>query len=163
PLSLILCLAYTRIALSQPSSPKTATPGQSQENSAPSKREGAITGRVIGPDGRPMADAQIYAAKISEKPGSGVSAISDDEGGFRLTGLLSGTYTINAYAPGYVSADIPRESNLHRVGENLTINLVIGGVITGRVTDEIGEPMVGVYIQSQRVRDSEGKMLGSGI
>jgi protocatechuate 3,4-dioxygenase beta subunit len=161
PLSIILLLAFPQMALAQTPSAETLTPSQFQENSPRPKREGAIIGRVIGPDGRPMAGAQINAYRISEKFGSNVSAVSDEDGAFRLTGLLSGTYTVNAYAPGHVSADIPRESNLHRVGENLTLNLVKGGEITGRVTDETGEPLVGVSVGSQRLRDSEGKRLGS--
>jgi len=46
---------------------------------------------------------------------------------------------------------------MHRIGENVTITLIKGGVITGRVTDEFGEPMVGALVTAFRVRTLEGQ------
>src|SRR5262249_21221877 len=44
----------------------------------------------------------------------------------------------------------------YRVGENVIIQMVRGGVITGRVTDEFGAPVVGARVSANRVRDPEG-------
>src|SRR5262249_3891908 len=110
-----------------------------------------------GPDGQPTADAGVSSYRISEKIIFARSVASDDEGNFRLTGLLPGAYLLNAYALGYVAAETSTENEIHRIGENVTISLVKGGVITGRVTDETGEPLVGVGVLPKRLRDLEGK------
>jgi hypothetical protein len=79
----------------------------------------------------------------------------DADGNFKVTGLSHGVYSIVAQAPGYVSAQ--ELSRKYRVGESVIIRMARGGVITGRVTDEFGEPMVGVQVSADRVADSEGK------
>src|SRR5262249_52000573 len=81
-------------------------------------------------------------------------------GNFKLTGLSPGAYILNAQAPGYVASDVSTENAIHRIGEDVTINLVKGGVITGRVTDEAGEPIVGVSVFSSRLRGLESKSRG---
>src|SRR5262249_1336932 len=79
----------------------------------------------------------------------------DADGNFKVMGLSHGVYLIAAQAPGYVSVqDLSRK---YRVGESVIIRMARGGVITGRVTDEFGEPMVGVPVAADRVADSEGK------
>ena len=142
-----------------PSSP--APSSQTERNPARQNREGAITGRVTGPDGRPMADARVVALRISQRPGSAHSAAGDDDGNFKLASLSPGIYILLAYAPGYVSAETPSENAIHRIGENLTIRMIKGGVITGRVTDEAGEPVVGVGVKCHRLRNPEGRMTDS--
>jgi hypothetical protein len=127
------------------------------------KREGDITGRVIGPDGQPMADASVFAYRIGERLGRGHSATVDDDGNFKLTGLSPSTYILSARAPGYVFDDPPIEDNIHRIGEHVTIRMVKGGVITGRVTDETGEPLVGVIVRPRRLRDPDGKPAISSV
>src|SRR5262249_46828194 len=154
PLLIILCAAFARIAPAQQAPAKTASSNQTERKS---KREGEITGHVIGPDGQPVPGVRISTHRIGERAWSSPSAASDDDGNFKLTGLAPGAYAISAYAPGYVAAEFPSENAIHRIGENVTINLVKGGVITGRVTDETGEPIVNVSVLSYRLRDLESK------
>jgi len=155
PLLILLCAAFARIAPAQQSPAKTASSNQTERKP---KREGEITGRVIGPDGQPAPGVRISAHRIGDRAWSRPSAASDVDGNFKLTGLAPGAYAIFAYAPGYVAAELPSENAIHRIGENVTINLVKGGVITGRVTDETGEPIVGVSVLSHRLRDPESKI-----
>src|SRR5215475_4321674 len=158
PLLILLCATFARIAPAQQAPVKTESTNQTDQSA---KRKGAITGRIIGPDGQPAPDAAVFASRISERPGPGQSAASDDIGNFKLTGLTPGAYILSASAPGYVAAEIPAENAVHRIGENVTISLVKGGVITGRVTEETGEPIVGAIVESHRLRDPEGKTTGS--
>src|SRR5262249_32230228 len=44
----------------------------------------------------------------------------------------------------------------YRVGDSITITLIKGGVITGRVTNPDGQPMVGAEVSATMVRDAEG-------
>jgi len=128
-----------------------------------SKVGGAITGRIIGADGQPVADADVFAHRISENTSLASSTASDENGNFKLTGLSPGAYVLTAQAPGYISADLPVENAIHRIGENVIISLVKGGVITGRVTDEAGESLVGVTVSTYRLRDPEGPTMGSQV
>ncbi len=121
------------------------------------RRDGVITVRVVNDTGQPIAGAPILVEKVGDKGMSGLRiGNADDEGAFKATGLGPGSYTISTIVPGYVVAMTDSERNHHHPGENVTINLVKGGVITGRVTDAYGEPMVGVGVKAVKVRDLEG-------
>jgi hypothetical protein len=121
------------------------------------KREGVISGRVIADDGQPMGGAQVTAVGAGKSPLTiaGQTTNCDADGNFKVTGLSHGVYSIVAWAPGYVP--VQDQSRKYRIGESVIIRMARGGVITGRVTDEFGEPMVGVRVAADRVRDSEGK------
>jgi hypothetical protein len=121
------------------------------------QRNGEITGRVVADDGQPMGGAQVIALSLGKsRVTGGTQMIScDAEGNFKLTGLSSGVYSLLARSPGYVS--VQDQSRNYRIGENVIIRMSRGGVITGRVTDEFGEPTVGVSVSADRVRDSEGQ------
>jgi hypothetical protein len=120
------------------------------------KREGVISGRVIADDGQPMGGAQVTAVGAGKSPLTiaGQTTNCDADGNFKVTGLSHGVYSIVAWAPGYVP--VQDQSRKYRIGESVIIRMARGGVITGRVTDEFGEPMVGVRVAADRVRDSEG-------
>lgn len=121
------------------------------------KREGVISGRVVADDGQPMGGAQVVAVSVGRPPVMGASQMTscDADGSFKVTGLSHGVYSIVARAPGYVL--VQDQSRKYRMGESAIIRMARGGVITGRVTDEFGEPMVGVRVSADRLRDSDGK------
>src|SRR5262245_48575470 len=120
------------------------------------RRDGVIAGRVVNDAGRPVPGAQIFVIKAGVKLDSGRQfSTADDEGNFSATGLAPGSYKISAYVPGYVVAGAEADRDYHRPGENVTINLIRGGVLTGRVTDSYGEPMAGVCVEAIKVRKLE--------
>src|SRR5215471_11059570 len=160
PILILLCAAFARMAFAQQPPARTASADQTGRRL---KRENVITGRVIGPDGQLVADAIVFAYRIGERLGRGHSATVDDDGNFKMIGLSPTAYVFSARAPGYVFADLPIEDNVHRIGENVTIRMVKGGVITGRVTDETGEPLVGVAVRPHRLRDPQGNPAISSV
>ena len=119
----------------------------------PSNRFGAISGRVVTEDGQPVDGAMVQLSGAS----SPKIATSDSEGNFNFAGLTPAVYRLSANSPGYVT---PAESGgaapIARIGESINLTLVKGGVITGRVTDANGEPVVAIAVRAIRVRDSEG-------
>jgi hypothetical protein len=121
------------------------------------RREGAISGRVVADDGQPMGAAQVMALPVGKRQIMGLAQMTncDADGNFKVTGLVSGVYSLMARAPGYVY--IQDQTRKYRIGESVIIRMSRGGVITGRLTDEFGEPMVGVRVSADRVRDSEGQ------
>jgi len=154
---ILLCAASVRVAIAQAGSKENS------EAAPQTRRYGVITGRVVNDAGRPVAGAPILVIKSGVKITSGMqTSTADDEGNFKVTGLGLGSYMIYANVPGYVIARADSESDYLRPGASVTINLVKGGVITGRVTDSYGEPMVGVRAQAFKVRELEGgqKYLG---
>lgn len=124
--------------------------------------KGSITGRVLGDDGQPIPNATIIAFSQSGARGNNSSgATSDATGKFTLGNLDPGAYNLNAYAPGYVlDADFmaePAERKYYYVGDTATLRLVKGSVITGKVTDANGDPLVGARVSVLRVRRPDGR------
>src|SRR5262245_26168496 len=158
-LLILLCSTPLRGAIAQTG----ANEGANAARQAP--HDGVITGRVINDSGRPVAGAPILLIRAGVKITSGVqTATADDEGNFNATGLGPGSYLIYTNVPGYVVTRTGSDRDYHRPGENLTINLIRGGVITGRVIDQYGEPMVGVRVQAVKVRDLiEGRRLSESF
>ena len=74
---------------------------------------------------------------------------TDQEGYYRISNLAAGSYTVNASAPAFVVADAKDSGKLKTVlvGDDENVDginfaLVRGGVITGRITDADGHPLV---------------------
>ena len=131
------------------------------EGPASLKRSGMISGLVVVEGGQPSTDSQIQAVPVGGKPDEIHQTSCDNNGNFKFTGLRSGAYLIRASIPGYVPLRSTREPEVYRVGERVTINMVKGGVITGRVTDAFGEPMVKIRVTPQLVRDPDGRRISS--
>lgn len=130
---------------------------------------GSITGRVMN-EGDPAPFANVIVSPVGGRgpgPGAGPgpggisrNATADAEGNFRVDGLPPILWRISAVAPGYVTDVQPDEGAnqaYHRVGDNVTIQVVKGGVITGRVLSAAGEPLIAVRVSAQIVRDAQGQ------
>src|SRR5262249_51369677 len=127
---------------------------------------GAITGRVVADDGQPVRHA---AVSISSLGGGGRSAgrltvVSDEDGNFQAEGLDPVPYTISATAPGLLlDPKKRRETNYSFIGQPVTITMMRGGVITGKVTSPTGEPIIRIAVRAVRVRDENGRPDNTGV
>lgn len=133
--------------------------GSALAQTVDSKSKGVITGRVVGEDGQPLAGASVQA---SSRTGTTRTAISAEDGSFRLTGLSPTNYTLTAHLRAYVMAPLTGaagEPQFFRDGDSATITLVKGGVITGRVTDSNGDAIPGLQIRAVRLKTDEGKLV----
>jgi protocatechuate 3,4-dioxygenase beta subunit len=143
--ALVLCAA---VASAQEAGSETQTP-------APT---GQITGRVIGEDGQPLPYAGVFARSLRRKFSN---ATSDADGRFTINNLERGVYDINGRLPGYYDASVlaPERGGriYHQPGDALTIRMRKGGVITGRVSDAEGKPVIAVHVSAVRLRDAEGR------
>ncbi|HEX3529928.1 MAG TPA: carboxypeptidase regulatory-like domain-containing protein [Thermoanaerobaculia bacterium] len=93
-----------------------------------------LTGRVVGPEGRPVAGAWVEAARSQE-------AETDGDGRFRLAGLPSGaTVSLLARAPGR------RGALTTATAGPVEIRLTAAATLEGRVTDAGGHPTAGVPV-----------------
>jgi protocatechuate 3,4-dioxygenase beta subunit len=116
-----------------------------------------ITGRVLAEGGRAVAGADVRV--WSRAGGTSHVVASDDEGRFVVTDVAPGAYSVDAEAPAYVSETERGDAPIVRPGEDVTVRLVRGAVITGKVTDAEGAPVVAVPVRAIRTRDGRGRPL----
>jgi Carboxypeptidase regulatory-like domain len=127
---------------------------------------GAIAGRVVTDDGQPIRHATI---NISSVGGEGrragrLTVVSDEDGNFQAEGLDSVPYVISATAPGYVLVPNKRgETNYSFAGQAVTVTMIRGGVITGKVTSATGDPLIRIAVRAIRVRDEDGRPDNTGV
>jgi hypothetical protein len=120
-----------------------------------------ISGSVVM-NGETARGVLVYLHPISSptpsNPDAYLRARTDEGGHFRITGVAAGDYFIIPLAPGFIysGGDEPglRRKTL-KVSEgvnveNIDIELYRGGVITGRVTDSQGRPLVGKQVLLSR-------------
>lgn len=139
---------------------------RSQDRGREARRRGetgSISGRVITDAGQPVSNAAITVRGAGRSASGYRAAATDDDGRFQVDDLQSGAYTVIARAPGFAVAQDDDDSSRrphYRLGDSITITMMKGAVITGRVTTAGGEPVVAAPVRALRVRDVEGKRIG---
>ncbi|MBO0857762.1 MAG: carboxypeptidase regulatory-like domain-containing protein [Chloracidobacterium sp.] len=163
--SVILLTAAT-VETQDLGSPQTAPANSDSAKTPQGFKAGSIKGRVVGEDGKPMANVPVTAAPIgrgaARRPGlsgQGAQTNSDDDGLFEFEGLAPASYAISASAPGFITPPIADENgpSVYRAGDVANITLVRGGVITGKVLNASGSPLTGVSVNAIRVGGLEGE------
>jgi hypothetical protein len=112
-----------------------------------------IEGRVLTPAGEPIRGAQIAVNGRSQ-----AAAITGDDGSFVLPDLSPGTgYNVIAKRTGfldtrYTSTTAPTPTLTLEPDQvlKITIQMLPQAVITGRVTNQAGDPEVNATVQLQR-------------
>ena len=116
---------------------------------------GLISGKIVNEAGQPLAGAAVYVRPLNPSNPARTTT-SDAEGNFRVNNLDPGLYTIIANAPAY-TLDSAAGPTYYRIGDSVRLQMIRGGVITGTVTNALGDPVVGVRIRAARVRDAKGQ------
>jgi RNA polymerase sigma factor (sigma-70 family) len=108
-----------------------------------------LTGRVLSPDGTPVAGARLYLLGGSkEDTAAKVRATTDPDGRFRLSAARD-RQPLVAVADGYGPA---WTGDFSKPGD-LTLRLVADDVpITGRILDLQGKPMAGVTLKPHALK-----------
>ncbi|MGH9837341.1 MAG: hypothetical protein ACREEM_00980 [Blastocatellia bacterium] len=128
-------------------------------------RTASVSGRVTIA-GKPAANAMVTIEEFTR--GSGDAKIlpggivqprifakvrTGGDGRYRITGLAEGHYRIRALSNAYVSKRVDRgeEGQITlddgEAREDVNFEFVLGGVVTGRVTDAEGRPLIASGIQ----------------
>ncbi len=148
--------------------PRAARPGED-----PNKGTSTLRGWVTAGDtGNPLRRALIRAT--SQDGRGGGMAVTDGDGRFEIKDLPAGRYTLSASKAGYVGMSYgqrrPEQQGTlldilegQRV-EKIALSLPRGGVITGTVLDEFGEPVAGARVSTHRFRYVSGarRLMASG-
>lgn len=120
---------------------------------------GVLRGRVIAEDGSGLPNVTVSIGTIggsrSGRPGT---TLTDEDGLFQFSGLPYARYRVFAQSSGVYVQPLPEQGMWaeHLPGENVTITMIRGGVITGRVTSSAGEPIIGIQVSAIRVRNEDG-------
>jgi protocatechuate 3,4-dioxygenase beta subunit len=141
------------------------------QNPAVNKAAATVSGRItIG--GQPASGIKALLKKRDDQGNHSGNlqspasiATTDADGRYWITNLTAGSYRISVHAPAYV---IEEESRLsYEYGKTVTVgegeeivgvdfSLTRGGVITGKVTDEYGKPVIAEGVGAFRL-DRQGK------
>jgi hypothetical protein len=119
-----------------------------------STKLGSIKGRVLS-DGQAVTNATVSVSSVNS-PSQTRGVPTNDNGDFEVKGLDSGVYRVRVSAPAYVSVPAEPEQEIHRVGDSVTLNMIKGGVITGKIVTSDDDPVVGVRVSALMIRDSSG-------
>ena len=113
-----------------------------------SKATASIAGRVTIGD-QPAPGVTVVVTNINSPQMLIGQAVSDSEGKYRIAGLIPGQTSVSAVAPTYVMPVSPMFSSGRTLNlsadeavEGIDFKLTRGGVITGRVTDADGRPVI---------------------
>ena len=126
---------------------------------------GRILGRVVSTDtGGPLRRAQVRltAPEIGVK-----TALTDAEGRFEFRELPAARFTLNASKSGYVNVQYgqtrpfeqgrPIELADKQVLDKADVAMPRGGVISGRIVDEFGDPLPDALVSAMRQTWSNGR------
>jgi hypothetical protein len=90
----------------------------------------------------------------SDSRNEGQTVRTDEDGSFSFDAIADKPYTVTVYG-----FEDPATGQYHLPGENITIAVERGGVITGRVTGVQGEPLAGIQVQAKCIRGKGDKPL----
>ncbi len=162
----LLATVGTAVALSAQALPTVSVqtpstlPLQAPAAARPAPGKNVVVGRVVdGETGAPVSSAVVA---ISVVPPTSRAApervLTDARGRFFFTGVTAGSFTLTASKPGWIEGAAgrrrpggPSDSVEVRDGQprpEIAIPLWRFAVISGRVSDEVGEPLVGVDVRA---------------
>jgi len=149
----------------QPAAPPVPPRGAIPTRDAVAARKGTavLRGQVIDArTGSPIRRARVTV--ISPAMSTPV-AQTDAEGRFEIRDLVAGKHMIDVAKTGYLSVVASNDGKRPppvEIGEGQTIEKIVialakGGVISGQVLDEFGEPQIGAEMRVMRYRYMDGQ------
>lgn len=179
PLVLILviplALSAQGTAPGRAASPRGGPAGTQQPPPPPTPAAdlAAIEGQVFNAlGGTPLRKATISMNRQNSSPlPSGArgnySATTDASGHFSITGIEPGTYRVNANHTGYLgmqynarkpeSGGTPLNLGKAQKMTGVDFRLTPHGVVSGKITDDDGDPLEGVQVQIMRLTYNQGR------
>lgn len=149
----------------QPTQPGQTQPSTRSPARAPRPGESApmgsavIRGQVLAADtGAPVRRAQVRI--VSPESRSGGTTSTNNDGSFEVKNLAAGRYTVIVSKGGFVAMQFgqrrpnepgtPIELGDGQTAERVNFALLRGGVIAGRIVDDLGEPVSGASVAAMR-------------
>ena len=152
----------TCLSFGQNGRPTQTTPPQAPPAAAASYR---IAGRTVSAaDGHPLEGATVLIVNTkTQKPVA--STLSGEDGGFAFTDLRADKYSLQAVKTAYLTSAYDQHENFSTAivtgagldTESLVLRMTPAAILSGRVTDESGDPVRGVSVRLHRENRDEGR------
>ncbi len=119
-----------------------------QTPTKPKTPRGSISGRITVKDkGAAGIAVGLRKSDVFNSFEAFAKATTDHDGYYRIPNLAAGSYEVVPSAPAFVTTDANQKSKTVIVAEDenvesINFSLVRGGVITGKVTDADGRPLI---------------------
>src|SRR5262245_49134206 len=154
--------------------PLPPPPPPQQARDVPLKQgTGTIRGRVVAEGSNTPMSRVVVRLNTSDST-AGKSAVTDRNGRYELTELPAGKFTLSASKANYVGVSYG-QTRPRGVGKtieladgqamaNVNFTMQRTGVITGRILDEFGDPVVDVMVMAMRSQyvNGERRMMPAG-
>jgi hypothetical protein len=126
---------------------------------AQGSQTGTITGRVVNESGQPLPNARVSVLAVGPLQ-QNEGTLTDREGNFQVAGLQPRSYrvfaSLSTYTP--LASDLDAWLRNYRIGESVRLVMTKGGVITGTVTSQTGEPIVRVRVYARMIRNENSRL-----
>jgi hypothetical protein len=186
-LATTVILAFSISIAGAPAEPQVAvssSPGDAGSRNSPQegKAGGVIRGRITSLDtGKPLRRAQVRLASEDDVLETPRTASTSTDGRYEFRDVAPGRYTLRVERSGYLALTYgqrrpgeqgrPLEIADKEVAEEVDFALPRMSVISGRVFDDVGEPIAGVtvwvlqtrYVQGRRQLVATGANATTGI
>jgi hypothetical protein len=153
----LLPILLTTTLLAQQPEPTPKSGAEATRTTERTISSGAIKGRIVATGGRLPKNAIVSIRSLNDTSGRGRWIRIDPDGRFAFNDLSAGIYNVFANAPGFIDEALtaPDISGLprHLPGAQVTVRMIKGGVITGSVINQKGDPVVGVNVRALMIGD----------
>jgi protocatechuate 3,4-dioxygenase beta subunit len=171
-LATAVMLAFAISALGAPSEPQVAVSAPGDAGSGNStqavKADSVIRGRITSLDtGKPLRGAQVRLASEYEFLGTPRTASTSTDGRYEFRDVAPGRYTLRVERSGYLALTYgqrrpgeqgrPLEIAEKEVADKVDFALPRMSVLSGRVLDDLGEPIAGVTVWVLQTRYIQGR------
>jgi protocatechuate 3,4-dioxygenase beta subunit len=156
-LALRTCLSFGQNATPVPTAPAEVT-----STTTASYR---IAGRTVSAvDGQPLKGATVLISNTNTQQ-LVASTLASEDGGFTFTDLKADKYSLQAVKTGFLASaydqhDIFSTAIVTGVGldtDSLVLRMTPAAILSGRVTDEAGDPVRGATVTLYRQNRDEGR------
>jgi protocatechuate 3,4-dioxygenase beta subunit len=166
--ALMLALAIPTATAAQPQSAASAPRDGAPRDATEVKASGVIRGRILSlATGKPLRRAQVRLAPEDDVFGTPRTAITAADGRFEFRDVAPGRYTLRVDRSGYLTLSYgqrrpgdlgrPLEIAENEIADKVDFALPRMSVISGRVFDDMGEPMSGVNVWALQTRFVQGR------
>jgi Carboxypeptidase regulatory-like domain len=124
-------------------------------------KTGVVAGRVVNENGGPHVNVDVWVRPATQDGLPVTHTTTNRDGLFKVSGLERGSYNVSVAVPAHTPKSPNAGPIVYKAGDFVTLVLVKGGVVTGTVTNAKGDPIVGIGVRVQMVRDESGRSYGS--